>query len=137
MLRFFRLSVGGGVRGSERVRVHNCYIAWLTRALNNAQHATECGTVACTQLVLQTGTPKLKLQFEVRDNILQRCQIALRQSARERGRKRARDEGQMLQSATYRCTLFVAHGTWHTVGAIIIINFNYRLHFAPQHKSQI
>lgn len=68
----------------EGVRVHNCYIAWLTRALNNAQHATECGTVACTQLVLQTGTPKLKLQFEVRDNILQRCQIALRQSARER-----------------------------------------------------
>lgn len=131
MLRFFRLGV------CEGVRVHNCYIAWLTRALNNAQHATECGTVACTQLVLQTGTAKLKLQFEVRDNILQRCQIALRQTVREGEKGRESDEGQMLQSATYRCTLFVAHGTWHTVGAIIIINFNYRLHFVPQHKSQI
>lgn len=51
--------------------------------------------------------------FEVRDNtFLQRCQIA----ERERERKRT---GDVPQNATYRCTLC-------TVGAIIIINFNYR-----------
>lgn len=61
-------------------------------------------TVACAQLVFAN----FKLHFEVRDNILQRCQIA----GRERERERERLTGQMLQSATYRCTLLAAHGTW-------------------------
>lgn len=95
----------------EGVRVHNCYIAWLTRALNNAQHATECGTVACTQLVLQTGTPKLKLQFEVRDNILQRCQIALRQSARERKGERVRES--VMRGRCCKVPPIVAHCSLH------------------------